>query len=267
MSPRIRRVLLALPIGLAIGVPYLMLGESLDSTRNTIKSWFTGFGARQSATADVAASDTPPESASGIMQQPPVTDLGQVLNFTVTPNWVLSRWPQVTTTRAADQFEGLRVTLVTGTRPQDVAGSLTYYFDKQRQLRRIALQGLTGDPRYLVSLATRYFHLQRESIPGIEVYVARWNGTPVSALVVRHKPMLNAAELLGRAEIQLELNRAGNYVRLSPDLQRELAVATGQPVPPSATSQPPKTQTAKAENKPKFQMIPGGGIGTLFSGY
>ena len=48
----------------------------------------------------------------------------------------MRRWPRVTT---VPQFAlaGLRVPLVTGTQIDDLAGSLTYYFDRTDQVQRI----------------------------------------------------------------------------------------------------------------------------------
>ncbi len=262
MSNTVRRLLLVAPFLLSIGVPYVMVSDTMKSTRGTVKSWFSG-GGGGGTTSQVDPGQALPESASGVLRQTGVTDLSQILRFDITPQWVLSHWPQVTTTRAADKLAGLRVALVTGTRPQDVAGALTYYFNKQQRLQRIALCGTTGDARYLVSLVTRYYQLQPEPVPGVEVFTAKWNGQPISALVVRRKPILNVADTLGRAEVELELNRPDNYVRLSPEFQKTLggAVATMRPAA-SLT----KT-TAKSDGKPRFQTVPGGGIGTLFSGY
>lgn len=266
MSNTVRRLLLVAPFVLSIGVPYVMVSESMKPHRDTIRSWFQGGGnLTSSADASLASGESQAgSSASGVVQQPPVTDLSQILRFDISPRWVLDRWPQVTTTRAEDQLVGLRVALVTGTQPQDVAGALTYYFDKQQRLRRIALRGTTGDERYLVSLVTRYYQLKPELVPGVAVYTAKWNGQPISALVVRRKPVLHANEMLGRADVMLELNRATNYVHLSPELEKTLAGFSGTP----AMSAPPAVKaTANSKSKPRFQTIPGGGIGTLFSGY
>jgi len=56
---------------------------------------------------------------------PPVSDLNDVIRFDVSPGWVTSRWPRVTTTLAESGMEGLRVPLVTGTKVDDLAGGLT----------------------------------------------------------------------------------------------------------------------------------------------
>ena len=104
-----------------------------------------------------------------------------MLRFDIAPRWVLEHWPYVATTREEGGLDGLRVPLLTGTRPHDVAGSLTYYFDPQQRVQRIALDGVVGDERHLVSVVTRLFPLQPQPAPGVSLFVATWNGKPTSA--------------------------------------------------------------------------------------
>ena len=68
-------------------------------------------------------------------------------------------WPQVATGLGQLQLQGYRVPLVSGTTEGDVAGSLTYYFNAQQQLQRIAFQGNTGDPRNLIVLLRSRYQL------------------------------------------------------------------------------------------------------------
>ena len=77
--------------------------------------------------------------------------LAEVLRFDVSPAWVLQRWPRVSTDLAVLQLHGYRVPLVTGTNQNDVAGSLTYYFNPSQQVQQITLRGTTGDPRAIIS--------------------------------------------------------------------------------------------------------------------
>ncbi len=63
----------------------------------------------------VAASSTVPRSDLK------VHDAGSVFSFEVTPEWILARWPSVSTGLAQLQLEGYRVPLVTGTGQEDVA--------------------------------------------------------------------------------------------------------------------------------------------------
>ena len=95
---------------------------------------------RALALSDRRRTEQAPRSATAT----PVATLEGVLRFDITPRWVMDNWPHVSTTRTDGELDGLRVPLITGTRPQDVAGSLTYYFDKQRVVQRIALDGSRG---------------------------------------------------------------------------------------------------------------------------
>ncbi len=156
-----------------------------------------------------------------------------VLRFDITPRWVMDNWPHVSTTRTDGELDGLRVPLITGTRPQDVAGSLTYYFDKQRVVQRIALDGVVGDDRHLVSVATRVFHLQPEPQAGVGIFVSKWNGEATSALWIRRLPVVSAENPYQKFEFALELNRPNHYFGLSPLFRARLqnAQASLQPSP------------------------------------
>ena len=163
----------------------------------------------------LAVSDKTAEKSKNSVELAPLTDLREVLQFEITPRWVLDRWPHVSTTRAEAQFNGLRVPLVTGTRAHDVAGSLTYYFDKHQQLQRISLSGMVGDDRHLVSVVTQSFALKPESAVGSGLYLAKWNGIPTSALWVRRLSFGQAQGGHHKFKFSLELNRGKNYFGLS----------------------------------------------------
>ncbi len=62
-----------------------------------------------------------------------------MLRFDVTVEWVMQRWPRVSTGLPYLQLQGYRVPLVTGTKVADLAGSLTYYFNARQQVQRITL--------------------------------------------------------------------------------------------------------------------------------
>ena len=75
--------------------------------------------------------------------QPPI-DLREVLRFDIDPDFVYRRFARVSTVLSDLSLDGLRVPLVSGTQAYDVAGSLTYYFDINKTLRRIQMQGGNG---------------------------------------------------------------------------------------------------------------------------
>mgnify|MGYP006966871329 CR=1 FL=1 len=94
---------------------------------------------------------------------PASDDLFTLFRFDVSPRWVTERWSRVSTIRAEPGWEGLRVPLVTGTKVDDLAGSLTYYFDSQHQVRRITFHGVTGDERKLVAFVSRVYDMRPDA--------------------------------------------------------------------------------------------------------
>ncbi|HPM82617.1 MAG TPA: hypothetical protein PLF81_18065 [Candidatus Anammoximicrobium sp.] len=147
---------------------------------------------------------------------PPVAQLGELLRFDVTPQWVTARWPRVTATLAEIGLEGMRVPVVTGTNVDDLAGSLTYYFNRYQQLQRLSFEGYTGDERKLVATVTQYYGLQPEPTLDAGMYVARWNGQPSSLLRVVRAPIMTHDSPHSQLHVLLELNRPGMEFGLSP---------------------------------------------------
>jgi len=153
---------------------------------------------------------------------PPVSNLGEVIRFDVSPSWVTSRWPRVTTTLAESGMEGLRALLVTGTKIDDLAGSITYYFDRNRRVQRLTFDGYTGDDRKLLALLARYYGLQPEPTLDANMYVARWNGRPTSILRVSRAPIISADSPHSQLHVMMELNRPSAYYGLSPQCKQLL---------------------------------------------
>jgi len=207
----------------AVGIPYF----SAEWNKNG--SWFghsAGTPGANGATTDVSqnAAGSPattsianiadPSIATAVAGQSmasastPVVDLTEALRFEVTSAWVLGRWPRVTAGLPDADLQGYRVPLVTGTREDDVAGSLTYYFNKHQHCQRITFQGTTGDARKLIDyLSTQYgFKQQTSNDPNLFLYQIRWNGTPQSELHVRPAPVIRADAPMARFEVLLALN-------------------------------------------------------------
>lgn len=136
-------------------------------------------------------------------------DLAEVLQFQATPTWVMARWPRVTAGLAELDLQGYRVPLVSGTSQDDLAGSLTYYFDKNQQVARIIFHGTTGDPRKLVGLVGSKYQLlpQKTDDPGLMLYQAKWNGKPHSELRIRTARVLRADQPFARYEVDLAIKR------------------------------------------------------------
>ena len=137
----------------------------------------------------------------------PIHDLREVIRFDITPGWVAQNFGRVSTVLADVQLDGLRVPLVTGTNGSDLAATVTYYFDHQQQLRRINLQGLTGDPSAIATLMQQYYHLKSEASLGGHLYTTRWNNRITSMLHVAPVPIMYATAEHSRYTVFLELNQ------------------------------------------------------------
>lgn len=138
-----------------------------------------------------------------------VNELGQVFRFDVTTAWVLGHWARVSTQLADLDLQGYRVPLVTGTRPTDLAGSLTYYFNKRQRVERITFTGTTGDARPLVSLLVARFGFRRELVDDAGLYLYRvMHGRQVlSELRIRPASVVRTSDPHGRFKVALDLRR------------------------------------------------------------
>lgn len=138
-----------------------------------------------------------------------VEQFWEVLRFDLTPSFVARRWPRVTTSLHELQLQGFRVPLVTGTEPHDLAGSLTYYFNHDRRLKRITFAGTTGDYRRLLQLlATHYGFVRRPTnTPNVILFEAPSTGEATSYLWIRPADVLRADEPLNQFRLNLVLER------------------------------------------------------------
>jgi hypothetical protein len=201
-------------IGLAVaaGGPFLYY-----TTADYLKSGNGPTAAIAAITGSVTSqSSIAAPEAHPVMQNPAVEgtsrrELAEVFRFNVTPNWVMGQWPRVSTGMSQIQLVGYRVTLVTGTALDDIAGSLTYYFTPQQRLERITFQGTTGDARKLVAFLTGQFHfvrrilndptLWRYEVPDID------GGDPKSILQIQSAEVVRADEPYRRFRVILAMER------------------------------------------------------------
>jgi hypothetical protein len=146
--------------------------------------------------------------ASGASASGPIVTIEQAFRFDLTPHWISSRWPRVSTVLGDSEQLGMRVALVTGTRPDDVAGSLTYYFDPHHQLQRITFEGLTRDPRRILSATVTPYGLKSQPTTGAGHYISGDPKNPISEVTVEHLPVLVADPDAARAEVSVDLRRS-----------------------------------------------------------
>jgi hypothetical protein len=213
-----RLFFLAIMMG-AVGVPYLLTASS--SLWNSVTSATTG-STEEKSTAAASPNDpkTAPHLAGGAtsgltapkatpIEGNSVQDLNEVFRFDGSPEWVMTRWPRVTAGLAELDLQGYRVPLVTGTSAGDLAGSLTYYFDKDQHVAHITFHGTTGDPRKLISLVTSRFSLvqQKTDDPRIGLYQVKWNGKPLSELRIRPASVVRSNQPHTRYQVDLAVKR------------------------------------------------------------
>ena len=216
----------------SVGIPYAITQQresesESDSVFQSIGNWFsngnnndTVKAAIQAESADPPSGPTdsepePEEEVELTVEDQDIQSFNEVLNFNITPSWVIARWPRVTTGLANTRFDSFRVPLVTGTHVSDLAGSLTYYFDKKKKLQRVTFHGYTGDDRRLVYIMTKYFGLKPEPSLGGDIYVARWNRKPKSMLRILRPSVVRRDAPFSHFEVQMELNRPYNYYGMS----------------------------------------------------
>jgi hypothetical protein len=158
-----------------------------------------------------------------------ISDFREVLRFDIGPSFVTSRFAQVTTVAANRQFDAYRVPFVSGTRPTDIAGTLTYYFDANQTVQRIQMQGSMGDPAVLVQLMVAFYHLAPEKSLGGQFYATRWNGRVTSMLLVSPAPIIHAGATYGKYSVFLELNQPSHQYALSEEATQILMQTQVQP--------------------------------------
>ena len=160
------------------------------------------------------------ESAAPSLAGNNVEDIRQALRFDLTPPMILDRFSRVSTVLADLQLEGLRVPVVTGIRADDLAGTLTYYFDRSGKIQRINLHGFTGNTERIVSTLTSHYGLQAEAALDAGVYTRRWNGIPVHLLRITHAPVVFSNAVHQKYTVFLELNQPNLQYGISEEARR-----------------------------------------------
>jgi hypothetical protein len=151
-----------------------------------------------------------------------IHDLREVVRFDITPAQVTQRFSRVTTVLSNVQMDGLRVPVVTGTLPTDIAGTLTYYFDANKTVQRIQLHGTTGDPSLIANLMVEYYRLKPEQSLGGQLFTTRWNNRVTSVMHVTPAPIIYAGANNARFAVFLELNQPSSQYALSEEASQTL---------------------------------------------
>jgi hypothetical protein len=151
-----------------------------------------------------------PQPRTASRSETPIVPIEQALRWEVTPAWVMSTWPRVTTHLAELDLQGYRMPLVTGTTETDIAGSLTYYFDGQQRLSKLTFNGTTGDARRLVTYLNQRHHFQRhlaKDDPGLYLYQVEEDQRALSEMRIRAVPIVKAGNSHSRFEVSIEMRR------------------------------------------------------------
>lgn len=147
--------------------------------------------------------------ASSTLTGPEAVSFTELFRFDITADWVRQHWSRVSTVTEQPTLQGYRVPVVTGTQPFDLAGSLTYYFNSQRQLQRIVFHGNTGDVRPLTQWITGQHQLRAQDTeqPGLQLYQRFWHGRPVSELRILPTSVMQQSNPQSGYEVHLLLER------------------------------------------------------------
>lgn len=205
-----KKLLLAGVAVMAVGGPVAFF--SAANWWKSFRQSLAGSPNRDAATDQVTAaiSAAPGQPPKPTIEGPPVGDLAEVFRFDVTPAWVTQRWPRVSTGLANLQLEGYRVALVSGTRPSDLAGALTYYFNSTHQVQQITFRGTTGDTSSLVRMLTSRYRLARKitNDPGTIIYEAvNPAGKATSMARIRQAAVVKVDDPNRRYVVELVLER------------------------------------------------------------
>ena len=144
------------------------------------------------ANGSVEAAGAPTLSSDAL----PAVPMEEAFRLNLTTTWVLGHWPRVSAALADVDLQGYRTPLITGTQIDDLAGSLTYYFNKRQRVQRITFFGTTGDTRRLVSLLALRHGFVRElnADPSLFLYRVRENRKVISELRIKPSSIVRADE-------------------------------------------------------------------------
>ena len=151
--------------------------------------------------------------------------LEPLLRFDITPEWVTNQWSRVTTRLSNLDLNGWRVPIAMGSHPQNLAGSITYYFDTQRRVQRINIHGYLSDATELVRLATTRYGMHRVPSARGDLYAANIEGKTIGAMRLLRPPVVRADAPGQRYAVLMELNRTGTSYGMSREFQKIMQAA------------------------------------------
>jgi len=161
--------------------------------------------------------------------QPDPVDFREFFRFDATPDWVVQKYPRVSTVSSERELDGYRAPMVTGTGLKDLSGTITYYFDRFQKVQRIQFQGLTGDPQPLIFLMTKYYYFSPQPILGGQLFVVAWNAKPTGVMEITRANVVFAQNQANSFRVFLEINQPNVPNGVSIDGQQILRRHLGGP--------------------------------------
>ncbi len=206
-------------VAIVVGAPilYFSAPKIWAKAKTTVSSLWKGEEDSDPAAAGAAVpqpkiivTGMPPAHSPLAVEGPRVKDLGEVFRFDISTGWIMQRWTRVSTGMSQLQLQGYRVSLVTGTARDDLAGSLTYYFNPTQQAQTITFSGTTGNATKLIRFLSKRYGFTRRiaNDAGLFIYEVPASDDKVqSVLKVRTTGILKANEPLRRFDVNLVLQR------------------------------------------------------------
>ena len=220
----LRKMIKLLILVAAVGGPimYYKAPNIWANVKETCSNFFSG-GEEDPKTSEEGVGSIPGLTPMGTPKIPvhegAIVDLSEVFRFDgVTIDWIMNHWPRATTGLSRPDYQGYRVPLVTGTRLDDLAGSLTYYFYSNQQVQTITFTGSTGDTTRLVRMLTQKYGFQRQLVKdaGLFLYVVPdKNGKFRSTLWIRPAAVLRTDAPYNRFQVEMFLQRPDNEKKVA----------------------------------------------------
>lgn len=154
----------------------------------------------------------------------PISNWAEIFRFDVHPDWVKQRWNRVSSSPVGADYTGLRIPLVTGGNLWDLHGSLTYYFDRSKNLQRISFRGWTGDANSLSTFLNSQYELAPQETGWAGAMLAYrtsfFERSELSGLILQNPPVIRQDQPWQRFAVILELNRPDGSLSLSQEFRQ-----------------------------------------------
>ena len=133
--------------------------------------------------------------------------MSEAFRFNVTPAWVISRWPRVSSGMPDEHLHGSARGANYRHARRRRGWIVNDYFVPSQRCAKITFNGTTGDPRRLIALMTERFGFQGFTLgePGVQRYEIRWNGKAHSEFTIRAASVVRSSSPLERFQVQLAI--------------------------------------------------------------